>query len=128
MTTWKNFKHAVAVVQVQLEATDAPIQLHVERSVAVIEEFEIAMRLGPHVIAVVRADELQLIDPQLFDVRRTGRGERGRSRSQEQGHDGRDRETNPLEGFMNASSPDCDGRVPRHSADFIGPRTHAMAG
>ena len=30
------------------------------------------MRFGSHVIAVVRADELQLINPQLFDVRRGG--------------------------------------------------------
>ena len=38
----ENLKHAVAVVQIQFDAADAPVQLHVERGVAVIEEFEIA--------------------------------------------------------------------------------------
>src|ERR1700685_3287842 len=91
----KDLKHAVPLVQVQLQAAHAPVKLHVEGRMAVVKRLEVAMRPGTRVIAVVRADELQLIDPQFFQagrldsclVWRRGRGKgtgRGRQTSKRQ--------------------------------------------
>ncbi len=54
----KHLELAILVMQVELERSDAPIQLHVERRVCVIPFVHVALRLGrvAHVIAVVRAD------------------------------------------------------------------------
>lgn len=68
----EDFEYAVPVVQVQLHAADAPLQLHVERRMAVIQRRKVATWLGSDVIAVVCSEKLELIDPQLLDARRLG--------------------------------------------------------
>ncbi len=67
----KDLEDSVPVVKVQLHAANTTIELNIKRRVAVVQRGEIAARLGPDVVAIVRADALELIDRQLFNA---GRG------------------------------------------------------